>query len=100
MDFREERVGASRRAREINERTEESYESHRPETHLSMVCECGLAECDVFLPVTKAEYEDARADPSLFLIDPDAPDRRRRGRPVADRPVSPRSPSGRGRLPR
>jgi hypothetical protein len=70
MDFREERVARNEaRAREINERIEESYESHQPDTHLSIVCECGLAECDVFLPVTKAEYEDVRADPRLFLID-------------------------------
>lgn len=56
-------------AREINEQIEESYGSHSLDTYLSIVCECGLAECDVFLRVTKAEYEDVRSDPRRFLID-------------------------------
>ena len=57
-------------AREINERIQESYDSHRLDTYINMVCECGLAECDVFLAVTKAEYEEIRSDPRRFVIDP------------------------------
>jgi hypothetical protein len=71
MGFREERVARNEAgAREINEEIEESYSSHRLDTHLSIVCECGLAECDVFLRVTKSEYEDVRSDPRRFLIEP------------------------------
>lgn len=70
MGFREERVARNEAgAREINEEIEESYGSHRLDTHLSVVCECGLEECDVFLNVTKSEYEDVRSDPRRFLID-------------------------------
>jgi hypothetical protein len=70
MDFREERVARNEAgARELNERIEGSYESHSLDTHLSIVCECGLAECDVFLRVTKSEYEDVRSDPRRFMIE-------------------------------
>jgi hypothetical protein len=69
MGFREERVARNEAgAREINEEIEESYASHAVDTHLSIVCECGRAECDVFLSVTKSEYEDVRSDPRRFLI--------------------------------
>jgi hypothetical protein len=71
VSFREERVARNEAsAREINEKIEGSYESHRLDTALSIVCECGLAECDVFLRVTKSEYEDVRSDPRRFLIAP------------------------------
>jgi hypothetical protein len=70
MDFREERVARNEtNAREINERIEESYGSHPLDTDLSIVCECGLAECDVFLRVTKLEYEEVRSDPRTFMIE-------------------------------
>jgi hypothetical protein len=66
---REERVARNEAsAREINERIEESYDSHRLDTSTNMVCECGLADCDVFLQITKAEYEDVRSDPRRFAI--------------------------------
>jgi hypothetical protein len=69
MGFREERVARNEAgAREINEEIEGSYASHALDTHVSVVCECGLAECDVFLPVTKSEYEEVRSDPRWFLI--------------------------------
>lgn len=70
MVSREERVARNEAgARDINERIEDSYGSHRLDTYLSIVCECGLAECDAFLRVTKSEYEDVRADPRRFLIE-------------------------------
>ena len=69
MSFRQERVARNEAsAREINERIEESYDSHGLDTYINMVCECGLADCDVFLPVTKSEYEDLRSDPRRFVI--------------------------------
>lgn len=70
MGYREERVARNEAsAREINEQIEESYGSHSLDTSLSIVCECGLAECDVFLRVTKAEYEEVRSDPRRFIIE-------------------------------
>jgi hypothetical protein len=70
MGLREERVARNEAgARNINEQIEDSYRSQRLDTYLSVVCECGLAECDVFLRVTKSEYEDVRSDPRRFLID-------------------------------
>lgn len=35
---------------------------------MDIVCECGLEHCDVFLKVTKAEYEEVRTDPRKFII--------------------------------
>jgi hypothetical protein len=70
MGHREERVARNEAsAREINEQIEASYGSHPVDTNLSIVCECGLAECDVFLKVSKAEYEDVRSDPRRFIIE-------------------------------
>jgi hypothetical protein len=70
VSTREERVARNEAgAREMNEQIEGSYESHRLDTYLSIVCECGLTECDVFLRVTKAEYEEVRSDPRRFLIE-------------------------------
>lgn len=69
MSSREERVARNEAsAREINERIEESYDSHRLDTYTNMVCECGMAECDVFVAITKAEYEEVRSDPRRFVI--------------------------------
>lgn len=88
MTFREERVAKNEAsAREINERIEESYESHPVDSYTNVVCECGLADCDVFLRVTKAEYEDIRADARQFVIVrehliPDVEERRPRDRSI------------------
>lgn len=35
---------------------------------MDVVCECGREDCDVFLWVTKAEYEDVRSDAKQFVI--------------------------------
>jgi len=66
---REERVARNEAsAREINERIEESYDSHRLDTYTNMVCECGRSDCDVFIAITKAEYEEVRSDPRRFVV--------------------------------
>jgi hypothetical protein len=33
-----------------------------------IVCESGVADCDAFLKVTKAEYEDVRPDARKFIL--------------------------------
>jgi hypothetical protein len=69
VDSRQERVAKNEaRHRELNEEIEESYESHSGEDYMDVVCECGIADCDVFLKVTKAEYEDIRADAGKFIL--------------------------------
>lgn len=69
MGFREERVARNEALhREMNEEIEESYESHPADDYMDIVCECGLSDCDVFLKVTRAEYEDIRADVRQFII--------------------------------
>ena len=69
MDRRQERVAKNEaRHRELNEEIEESYEWHPDDTFMDVVCECGIADCDVFLRVTKAEYEDIRADAQKFIL--------------------------------
>ena len=77
---REERVARNEAsAREMNERIEESYDSHGLDTYTNMVCECGRSDCDVFIAITKAEYEEVRSDPRRFVLvrphlDPDVED--------------------------
>jgi hypothetical protein len=69
MDPRVERVAKNEAShRELNEQIEDSYESHSVDWHMDIVCECGTRDCDVFLKVTKAEYEEVRSDPRQFLI--------------------------------
>ena len=64
MDFREERVTRNEvRARELNERIQESYESHPIDAQTDILCECGIEDCDVFIRITKAEYEDVEPMP-------------------------------------
>lgn len=69
MDRRAEQVAANEVAnRRLNERVEDSYGSHSVEFPMDVVCECGREDCDAFLKVSKAEYEDVRADGRQFLI--------------------------------
>ena len=35
---------------------------------MDVVSECGIAGCEVLLKVTKAEYEDVRADARKFIL--------------------------------
>ena len=69
MDPRAELVAKNEdHHRDLNDRIEDSYESHAMDWQMDVVCECGRQDCDVFLKVTKAEYEGVRADPRRFVI--------------------------------
>jgi hypothetical protein len=69
MGLRDERVGKNEAShRELNEQIQQSYESRPEDAYMDVVCECGLRECDVFLKVTKAEYEGIRANNGHFII--------------------------------
>ena len=69
MEGRVERVARNEdHHRDLNEPIEDSYESHAVDWHMDIVCECGREDCDVFLKVTKAEYEDVRSHARQFII--------------------------------
>ena len=69
MDRRAERLAKNEaHHRELNEQIEDSYESHPADWHMDVVCECAMEDCDVFLKVTKTEYEDVRSDARQFLM--------------------------------
>jgi hypothetical protein len=69
MDPRAERVAKNEAShRELNEQIEMSYGSRSEDAYMDVVCECGQRVCDVFLKVTRDEYEKVRADPRQFLI--------------------------------
>jgi hypothetical protein len=80
MHGRDEAVAKNEAAdRELNKQIEESYESHPADSYMDIVCECAMTDCDVFLKVMKAEYEDVRADARQFMVvrdhvDPDVED--------------------------
>ena len=69
MGLREERVAKNEAvAREINEQIEDTNESRPPSSFMHIVCECGYSTCDLFIAVTKDEYERVRNDPRRFLV--------------------------------
>ena len=57
--------------REVNERVNDLAHSfdlqHRP---LDLVCECGDGTCTQQIGVPAQEYEELRADPTLFAVFP------------------------------
>jgi hypothetical protein len=57
--------------RSVNERIEGLSETFSVEADsIRIVCECGDRECVEQLEVSVGEYENVRADPSLFIIAP------------------------------
>ena len=69
MGLREERVAKNNAvAREINEQIKQAVESIPPDSYMHVVCECGYENCDLFIAVTKDEYERIRNDPLLFAV--------------------------------
>ena len=69
MDLREERVAKNEAvAREINEQIKQAVESIPADSFMHIVCECGYEKCDLFIAVTKDEYERIRNDPLLFGV--------------------------------
>jgi hypothetical protein len=67
MSSREQRIAANEaRFRDVNERIVRN-ESQAAEV-FEIICECGDPECLERITVTSAEYEEARSDPTLFLV--------------------------------
>jgi hypothetical protein len=69
MGLREERVAKNEAAaREINERIEQAVEFNAPGSFMHIICECGYDTCDLFIAVSKEEYEEVRDDPRQFIV--------------------------------
>jgi hypothetical protein len=69
VSSREERIAKNESVvREINEGIEAAKATDAPDGHVRMLCECGQEECNVFVAVTLAEYEQIRSDARTFLV--------------------------------
>jgi hypothetical protein len=72
VDPREKRLAQNESIfRSVNERIEEAATSGVRDAHVfEFVCECSNADCNLMLPMTVAEYERVRADPTQFVVAP------------------------------
>ena len=72
MSSRKERIALNEAAfREVNERIEDLAETFDLNTQaLDLICECGNGSCRERLTMTRAEYEELRADPHQFAVHP------------------------------
>jgi hypothetical protein len=69
MGLREERIAKNNAvARQINQQIKQAVESIPPDSYMHVVCECGYEKCNLFIAVTKDEYERIRNDPRLFAV--------------------------------
>ena len=67
---RERRIGLNEALfREVNERLRALGDEFGLES-LDLICECGNAECAERIAMTYSEYEQLRADPTLFAVVP------------------------------
>ena|SRR5579862_1475233 len=72
MDAREERLVKNEAVfREINEHIEEAAVSHGQDRHIyEFLCECSNADCTLQVPLTLADYERVRIEPTHFVVAP------------------------------
>src|ERR671925_589013 len=72
MEERERRLGLNEVLfREVNERLADMRDpSVRPDNTYDFICECANRDCDARVALTLAEYEEARKDPTHFVIHP------------------------------
>jgi recombinational DNA repair protein RecR len=72
VDARHSRLGVNEALfRTVNERVEELNDSFATVTErFDIVCECGDSGCVTQISITKAAYEQVRADPALFIVAP------------------------------
>lgn len=73
MDKRVERLAENEALfRSINELIDEVATTSGVDEHVfEFLCECSDSACTLLLPLTVAEYERVRADPTQFLVAPD-----------------------------
>lgn len=71
MDEREKRMTQNETLfREVNERVQEKVDGFGGGGAFQYFCECANADCTFRLVLTKAQYEDVRADPTQFVVLP------------------------------
>jgi hypothetical protein len=56
--------------REVNERIREVAVPATPGEPSDFLCECGSRECTDPIPLTLAQYEEVRGDPTRFVVAP------------------------------
>jgi hypothetical protein len=72
MDAREERLARNELLfRDLNEQVEfVATPIDIDASTFEFFCECSNIDCTLRLPMSLAEYEDARSDPTLFVVAP------------------------------
>jgi hypothetical protein len=71
VDARQERIARNEALfREVNERIQEVNRSLGADGHADFICECGDEDCTKPVTLSVAEYEQARRDPTHFIIAP------------------------------
>ena len=71
MDERERRMTQNEALfREVNERVQEKAEAFGSGTTFEYLCECANADCTFQVSLTRAEYENVRANPTQFVVLP------------------------------
>jgi hypothetical protein len=69
LSSREQRIAANEaHFRDVNERI--ARHEAGEDDPLEIICECGDPDCVEPITVTRADYERARSDPTLFLAKP------------------------------
>ena len=72
MDSRERRLAENETIfRSVNERIEQLAGPQGNDGHIfEFLCECSNLDCTLRLPLTLAEYEAIRANPTVFVVAP------------------------------
>jgi hypothetical protein len=70
MDARERRLAENETIfRSVNERIEQLAAPQGLDDHVyEFLCECSNLDCTLRLPLTLREYEEVRADPTVFVV--------------------------------
>jgi hypothetical protein len=69
MDRRQQIIGKDEALfRAVNERIEEVSRRVPDQETAAFLCECGDPDCGAHIELTSAEYEEIRADPTLFAF--------------------------------
>jgi hypothetical protein len=63
-------VANEARFRQVNEELVGLMVAESPGDTMDVVCECGQAACAELVPLSRAEYEAVRSDPTQFAVKP------------------------------